>query len=263
MTLKFPHYPDVPLNKSPLTEVVCQIRIPTILRIANEAPVEFQERVRRRFPRFEPDDAGFSFQFSMSDAGIAVPPSFPSNPRLFRFQTNDRSSFISLASDFYALSTTRYTVWDDFARDLELAHLAVRDTYDPSFATRIGLRYINHIRPPQFGFSSIDEAIEIFRSDLTSLLQVDVWDTPIEMFSQLLLNDDEGHLGLRFGITRPEGEAQMVLDLDYFDDRELGFDSLIKRCREYHDIIYAAFRWCIKDDQLHVFDPATEQGGQL
>ncbi|MGC9359728.1 MAG: TIGR04255 family protein, partial [Anaerolineae bacterium] len=52
-------FPDVPESKeirlvrSPLKEVVCQVRFPTILSIKHEDPTGLQERLRSRFPAFE------------------------------------------------------------------------------------------------------------------------------------------------------------------------------------------------------------------
>jgi uncharacterized protein (TIGR04255 family) len=50
--LCFPKVEDVRLARAPLKEVICQVRFPVILRIGTEQPVEFQERIRERFPDF-------------------------------------------------------------------------------------------------------------------------------------------------------------------------------------------------------------------
>jgi uncharacterized protein (TIGR04255 family) len=44
--LYFPEVDDIRLQRVPLTEVIGQVRFPPILRIANENPVEFQEKIR-------------------------------------------------------------------------------------------------------------------------------------------------------------------------------------------------------------------------
>lgn len=49
----FPVAPRVVYDKSPLVEVVCQLRFPTVLRIEAEVPSAFQEAVRSRFPLFD------------------------------------------------------------------------------------------------------------------------------------------------------------------------------------------------------------------
>lgn len=258
MPLNFPRRPDVRLLRSPLTEVVCQVRYPTILRIANEDPAAFQERVRRRFPRFEREEE-FLFQLQFMSGGITEPPPVLPPSRLYRFRTIDEHTAITLTTDFYALSTTKYTVWEDFAQDLTMVHEAVQQVYQPSFAVRIGLRYVDHIVPSKLGLATFDEVVDLFRPELTTLLRVGAWDTPKEMLCQLLLDDQDGTLGFRFGKRLIDEEPTFVLDFDYYDDREQSFGSLIERFDRYHDTIYHAFRWCIQDDKLQAFQPMAKE----
>jgi uncharacterized protein (TIGR04255 family) len=259
MPLNFPHQPDVRLMRSPLTEVVCQVRFPPILRIGSEEPIAFQERVRRRFPRLE-SEQGFLFQLQFSDAGMTPPPAAQSTARLYRFRSVDGFTSITLANDFYALSTERYTVWEDFANDLALAHDSVQGVYEPGFSTRLGLRYVDQLAASRLGLEGFDGVVDLLRPELTSLLRVDAWTAAVEMLCQLLIPDHEGNLGLRFGTRIVDDERVFVLDFDYYDDRELPFEGLIERCHRFHDLIYDAFRWCIKDEKLDVFGPVPKGG---
>lgn len=259
MPLRFPSQPSVRLQRSPLTEVLCQVRFPPILRIANEDPTDFQEQVRERFPRFEVEQ-GFAFQLQFSGGGVAQAPAAQTTSRLYRFQTVDGHTAITLTTDFYSLSTTRYTVWEEFARDLTLAHEAVQRVYRPGFSARTGLRYVDLVTPAKLGLETFDEVVEVFRPELTALLQVDVWDTPAAMICQLLLEDEEGNLSLQIGRQVINDEPTFVLDFDYYDDHERSLDGLIERCQRYHDTIYDAFRWCIKPDKLAVFEPVPKEG---
>ena len=258
MALNFPRQPELRLQRSPLTEVICQVRFPPILRIANEEPADFQEFVRREFPRFEREE-GYLFQLQFSGAGMAESPAARQPSRLYRFRSADQQTIITLSTDFYALSTTAYTVWDDFSRNLMLAHEAVRTVYRPEFSTRIGLRYVNELIPSHLGLSSLDDVISLLRPELTSMIHTDAWSMPTEMLCQLLLEDSNGKLGLRFGTKVTPDEPVFILDFDYYDDRELPFDSIISRCQQYHTIIYDAFRWCIRDEKLNVFQPEPKE----
>jgi uncharacterized protein (TIGR04255 family) len=258
MPLRFPREASVRLRRSPLTEVLCQVRFPPILRIANEDPAEFQEQVRERFPRFEVEQ-GFAFQFQFS-GGVVQAPAAQTTSRLYRFQTADGYTAITLTTDFYSLSTTRYTVWEEFAQDLTLAHEAVQRVYRPGFSARTGLRYVDHVTASKLGVDTFDEVVDVFKSELTALLRVDVWDDPAAMLCQLLLEDEEGNLGLQFGRQLIDDEPTFVLDFDYYDDQERSLDGLIERCQRYHDTIYDAFRWCIKPDKLDAFGPVPKEG---
>lgn len=198
MPLRFPHLPDLRLLRSPLTEVVCHVRFPPILRIANEVPTAFQERIRERFPRFETEE-GFLFQLRFSGGGSTPAAAAQPMSRLFRFETADGRSAVTLSTDFYALSTSRYTVWEEFARDLALTQEAVQVVYEPGFSTRLGLRYVDLLTPSKLGLATFEEVLGLLRPELTSLFRVGVWDMPEELLCQLLLLDQEGNLGLRFG----------------------------------------------------------------
>ncbi|HWS42079.1 MAG TPA: TIGR04255 family protein, partial [Pseudoflavonifractor sp.] len=48
----FSHYDRYQYAVNPLVEVICQLRFPAILSIGAKEPAEFQEAVRREFPRY-------------------------------------------------------------------------------------------------------------------------------------------------------------------------------------------------------------------
>ena len=48
----FAEYDRCQYARSPLVEVICQLRFPSILSIGAKGPAEFQEAVRREFPRY-------------------------------------------------------------------------------------------------------------------------------------------------------------------------------------------------------------------
>jgi len=49
----FPPSPRVIYQHAPLTQVICQLRFPLLLRIESEPPADFQERIRHLFPLLE------------------------------------------------------------------------------------------------------------------------------------------------------------------------------------------------------------------
>ncbi len=126
-----------------LVEVMCQLRYPAILKIESQPPYEFQELIRGDYPNY-----------SMREEQVPPPPGAkPSNPpimaRNHQFLSLDGGWKVNLTRDFVALSTRRYTQWEDFAKRLDriLAHLI--NVYHPACFNRIGLRYINAISKKQ------------------------------------------------------------------------------------------------------------------
>jgi uncharacterized protein (TIGR04255 family) len=258
MTIKFPPKPDIPLKNSPLIEVICQVRFPPILRINVEEPSEFQEIIRDQFPKIEVEQ-GFLLRVPLPGSG-GSPSADAQSKKTYRFRTKDEGITVSLASDFYALSTTQYTHWGDFSNHLRLVDEAVRQVYRPSYATRIGLRFINRITAENTGLQDLTDILDLLNPDLIGFVRSDVWSTPVEMESRLLLSDEDGHLNLRIGYGRDkENTPFFLLDFDYFEAGELSLSNLVERCDGYHDVIYRSFRWCIPNEKLSVFEPLYEE----
>ncbi len=128
-------------SKPQIVEVICQLRFPTILSISAKEPAEFQELIRRDFPRYSRNIE-------------KAPPKLlgqPGNMRLqeqpdtvnYQFLSADGKWKVNLTNNFIALATPAYTCWEDFAAKLDEILAQFVGTYHPAFFERIGLRYIN------------------------------------------------------------------------------------------------------------------------
>ena len=256
MSLNFPPKPDVQLENSPLVEVVCQVRFPPILRIAGEEPSEFQELIRVEFPIVELEH-GLLVRFP--GPGVKSPPTAEPQSRTFRFRTADEQTAISLAVDFFALSTNRYTHWENFALPLRLVDDSVQRVYKPAYATRIGLRFINRLTPENTGCGTLAEMFDLLRPELTSQSRSEAWNEVAEMRCRLVLTDGPAKLTLGTGYGEDQRTPFFLLDFDYFEEGQLSLDNLVERCTRYNEVIYRAFRWCVRDEKLDVFKPRTKE----
>ena len=243
MSLNFPSYADVPLGNSPLVEVICQVRYPPILRLLNEPPSSIQEAIADRFPQVE---IATSDEEGRTD---------------YRFVTKEGRSAASVNSDQFALATNQYSVWQDFAQDLDLLQRVVQQVYQIPFYYRIGLRYVNFFTPVNTGCSSLAEISRVLRSELTTLLRSEAWTDPSELLTQLLLKDSERNLMVRVGAKAApeEGGPVVFLDFDCYETGQVPVDGLIDRCETFHNLIYDAFRWSLSPGKLSLFKP-TEKG---
>lgn len=256
MPLNFPDQPDIRLENPPLAEVVCQVRFPPLLRIANEDPAEFQEHIRSEFPQIGVEHG---FLLKIPGPGALGSPAAEPQSKIFRFLTPDSQTAISLAPDFYALSTKDYKDWDDFARYLALAHEAIQQVYSPAYATRIGLRYINRFSRSNTGCQTLLELLDILRPELTAQAHNDIWGHALEMNCRLVLSGEPGKLTLGTSYGHEGEEPVFVLDLDYFEEDRLEMQDLVSRVTSYNSILYRAFRWSIQDDKLSLFKPVTTE----
>jgi uncharacterized protein (TIGR04255 family) len=255
MAFTFPSYEDIRLEKPPLVEVICQIRFPPILRIARSEPSEFQDLIRNRFPVLGIEQ-GIIFPISQSGANV---PSPEIQSRVYKFATDDGKSFASLSVDFYAVSTNSYHHWEEFADHLALIHDAITRIYQPNYATRIGLRFVNRLTAFNTGSSNFVEMLSLLRPELVSQLHTNVWDEPDEAVTQTMLADGNGKLALRtaFGHELSDREPFFVLDYDYFEEGRIELIDVVERCRKYHNVIYRAFRWCFLDEKMRAFHPVA------
>ena len=101
------HYPSAPVH-----EVICQLRFPTILSINNVEPADFQEIIRDTFPQYA--------RRQDMPAPQPLPPGAAGAPKAtpvtnYHFISADNHWKLNLTKDFIALSTLRYTGWEDFA----------------------------------------------------------------------------------------------------------------------------------------------------
>lgn len=131
----------VQYRKPQLVEVICQLRFPAILSIGAKDPVDFQERIRREYPRYTRNIE-------------KLPPKLmgqPGNMKLqeqpdvvnHQFLSADGRWKVNMTNTFIALATPAYTTWEEFAARLDAVLANFVEVYEPAFFERIGLRYIN------------------------------------------------------------------------------------------------------------------------
>jgi uncharacterized protein (TIGR04255 family) len=144
----FPPSPRVLYSEAPLVQVVCQLRFPTLLRVEGQLPIDFQERLRGIYPLFERGQSPFAAQFPGP-----LPPQIANffgsqmSGANYQFSTVDKAYTLYLTPDSMTLTASPYAYkrWEDFRGFFFPALDALNEIYQPSFYSRIGLRYINGI----------------------------------------------------------------------------------------------------------------------
>lgn len=138
----FSNQPRCRYGRPPVHEVICQLRFPPILTIGAREPADFQEAIRREFPRYAVRQEASPPKIS----GLGTPsPKLEQQPPVtnYSFLSEDNFWKINLTKNFIALSTLHYEGWEDFARRLDRPLAEFIRIYAPSFFERIGLRYVN------------------------------------------------------------------------------------------------------------------------
>lgn len=246
----FPPSQRVIYDRAPLTQVVCQLRFPPILRIESQPPADFQERVRKLFPLLE-------------RVQTQLPPDLPpevvqiiglGNIGLggnFAFQTEDRSSTLNLSSSHISLSTTRYGKWDQFSELFWPALDALLEIYSPAFFQRIGLRYINIIER-----SAVDMAdrswSDLLRKEVLgeiALKQFELCAIELNKNIRLKSTTDGCALFFQHGFLRrtPASEVGYRLDFDFYQDQKTEVTDAKSTINSLNSMVGRAFRWCITE----------------
>ena len=119
-------------EKAQLIEVICQLRFPPILAIDAREPADFQDTVRERFPRYH-----------CQTEQPEIPGKERQSVRNYSFISEDGAYKLSLTKNFIALSTMRYSGWENFAHTLDEPLGQFIRIYRPAFFERVGLRYVN------------------------------------------------------------------------------------------------------------------------
>lgn len=150
----FSEYKHHQYARSPLIEVICQLRFPAILTINTKDPAEYQEAIRHDFPRYAARQERPPAKVTGAgtpDAKLEQQPAVTNHS----FVSADGFWKINLTKNFIALSTLRYTNWEEFALKLDKPLAQFIQVYEPAFFERIGLRYVNAISRKTLGVTDL------------------------------------------------------------------------------------------------------------
>ena len=253
MSINFPHYEDLPLQKPPLAQVICQVRFHPILSIVEKPPARFQENIRQVFPKLEMRSVLMDKE--LPGSGIALTE--------FGFKADDDSAEVSLGINFIALVEKRYTHWHTFAKKLKDVYDAFSETHGQITPERIGLRFINNLTMANTSSEDLDQLLGCLRPELSCLIKTEAWSEAKGLISQINLEQNAENMTLRL-VHDSSPQPHVILDYDYFSDKAipevLTSDLLVEITNHFHLVIYDAFRWSLSDKALQAFNPDVREG---
>jgi uncharacterized protein (TIGR04255 family) len=246
---------DIPLARAPLVRVLTQIRFPSILAMGDASIVApFQDRIRANYPLNNKD------LVHRIEIGMASPePAAVKAETIWRFQNREGHWRVSLAPNFLALETTRYTSRGDLLGRMADLTEALEQTLNPQITQRIGLRYINRIES-----DAVKDVHKLIEPEILGPQESVFGKAAQHMVTETLLQTEEGALmRARWGILPPNATIDpnaiepvpgksWVLDLDMYTEAQGDFTraALIPKLESYAERIYAVFRYMITDDFL-------------
>lgn len=259
----FPDSPRVFYKRNTLESVICQLRFPPILRIESDLPADFQDRIRDRFA------------FYRKAGEVELPAGVP--PQLAKLIVSDVSDvnheFVSeqqnwvlnLTKEFVALTARSYQTWEAFKECFEAPFAALREIYQVSFFTRIGLRYRNVIRRSALDLSDRPWRDLLMPHVLGELGQTDVSENVVERKSEVVfrLPLHDALLKVRYALGSgkdSEDETSFIIDADFFTTTRTDVSNATDTLNTFNREAGRFFRWCITQELHDAMEPAPPTG---
>lgn len=195
--------------KSTLREVVFQVRFPKILKLTEETPSIFQERIMADYPIY-------NVQKNETVVEINGQQRQQVNDINHGFISQSGKTKVNLTSSFIAVSTLEYQRWEAFKKEIDDVLVKFYGCYNIPGIQRIGLRYKNIIsrNKLELGDKSWAELLNASVLGPLSLRDdIEKYRTEFE-----IKNSDECFTNRHYELVRefPSPELLLMLDCDYY-----------------------------------------------
>lgn len=252
-------------GKNPVLEAVCQFRYPTILNIEAELPAKFQEAIREVFPRYEAKKEQPAPKMHIMPGQA---PKVEQQPTVTNhcFSTADGVWRINLTKDFIALTTRKYTRWEEFARMLDKPLGQFIQLYKPAFFDRVGLRYVNAFSKKALDVEDMPWRELVESRYLGPMAEESVQETA---FARCTMDVDmalPGSCRMKLhagpGLVQKQGdpnkEPRFMLDIDVSMGGNLPVNMAAGALSTLHVHAWSVFRGAITDTLHDAMEPGEE-----
>ena len=228
---------EVPLENAPLVRVSAQIRYPSISSVAQQGSIDsIQEGLRNDYPvLLRPEETSW------------------------RFSDETGAWQVTLAPEFLALETNRYSSRDDFLGRFRQVLTELDTHINPRRVDLLRVRYIDRIVGENLHALPKLVRQEVVAADAQHRIVENRFDLPEEKGSQLWLR--RGQLSARSTVdlaavdlaaVDPVDEPSWVLALDAVRQKSGAFnvETIYSQARMLAERIYSFFRWAVTDEFL-------------
>lgn len=264
--MPFPSSERVLFKKNPLEEVICQLRFPTILAIGSESPVAFQNKIRSGYPLYEREDSPLPKEVVQLLGSLSPSKSIEETVN-HKFITEDSRRLISLAPDFVAISEYKYERWNFFYEEFVKAQRALEEIYQPTFYSRIGLRYRDVIDKEKIGLRDTSWP-DLLQPPLIGLLGIPDLTAQIHTIkTEATIGIEEvsgGWVTIRHGIVirRETGKRLYVIDADFYTEERRRSEDVAGILGAFNKISGNLFRWAITPKLHAALEPIPIDSGR-
>lgn len=250
--LDLPDGDESPLERSPLTLVVAQIRHERLLDAASPTKAL---SIRASLGEVEGELSEHRQQVMMVVAGPGVGTAESSEgPSGWQLTSADGTSTTVIQQEFFSIETTAYTTWADFRARLAALIDGVAANLQPKIEQRVGLRYIDTISHSSVGTPA--DWSGLIDADLLGALGRGPLAGSVRASQQIL--EIEGSNGVRVNLRHgsqiaPTGPKPIyLLDLDCYVQAGRGFEAatVLAALDDLHSIALRLFQSCITPELL-------------
>lgn len=258
--MPFPDSPRIIYNKNPLTEVICLLTFPAILRIDSEVPATFQGKIQEQYPIYqESQGANLKLDFPKELSQVVGNTlSLKSGRATYQFLSADKKWRVVLTRDSLSVSTVEYKRWEDFKEHLEVAFNAFLEVYKPPFFSRVGLRYQDLIRKSDVGLEN-ESWSELLSPPIAGELSApEIVNRIKHSVNQLTISlDDNGTMVLlNHGLVGNENaEDVYIIDSDFLTEEKTEVQNVIEKLDYFNKFSGRLFRWCISEKLHNALEP--------
>ena len=244
--MPFPETPKVQYQTNTLIEVICQVRFPPILKI-DSSLAEYQDLVRKEYPYFRVRSNNPPFDEIIRELPPKIVEALGSNNRVYDFASEDERWVVSLSREFIALKTLDYSGWGEFKARFSNPLKAFENKFEPSFYSRIGLRYKNVICRSQLGLDNIQWSELLSGNILNELAVLDEnCFLNVAHKAEIRLDDKKSQVRIAHGfVTTDDKEICYLIDNDFFTEQKVTKNDAINTLNYFNERAGRLFHWCI------------------
>jgi uncharacterized protein (TIGR04255 family) len=222
-----------------LESVIFRVDFPTVLELVNNAPAEFQNKIREQFPKLKEDIVFIEAKIDISKRDIGDIKS--GKERKWEFYNDEDKKKVIITPFFVALEYNRYSNFEVFYKDLELIFKNFFEIYPSTIATRIGLRYQNIIK---FNKGNPFDWEKFINPNLYNVTKYFLNEkcNPIRSLHIIELKEDKYNMNFKFGLFNSEYpndifKKEYLLDYDCYIREDTDIPKIYEKVKEFHSII--------------------------
>lgn len=248
-------------GKHPLAEVICQLRFPEILAIQANAPVDFQEAIRKEYPGFLRRQELPAPRLTGLPGSMTLQKQEPVTN--YQFMSADGVWRVNLTSKFISLTCTNYSGWESFAAHLDKPLAAFIRLYQPAYLERVGLRYLNFISRSRLDLEGVPFSELIAPCYLGPLAETDLAESDAARCTvdcELIIRGGcraKIHAGP--GLVKRGGkedkEVKFIFDQDLYMPGQLPLNLVAGALQTLHSQADSIFRGAITDSLHEAMEP--------